>query len=151
MEATMPTIVVDAKVMGQKRPLIHDWEIPLGSSESGAAHSPGSLTLQDLITRVVRSEVVAFRERQEQRRLTRFLTQAQIEQAAARGKIEMGGSDLDQPVDVQEAVQTALQAFQDGIYLVFVDGEQQQSLAAPVHLQDHSRVSFIRLMMLAGG
>ncbi len=147
MEATVPTIIVDAKVMGQKKPLIHDWEIPLREPTG----STDSLTLQDLIERVVRAEVAAFRERQEQRRLTRFLTQAQIEQAAARGKIEMGGSDLDQPVDVQEAVHTALQAFEDGIYLVFVDGEQQQSLTAPIHLQDHSHVSFIRLVMLAGG
>ncbi len=143
------TIIVDAKVMGQKKPLIQDWQVPL--HEPSSPESAGTLTLRDLITRVVQAEVAAFRERQAQRRLTRFLTQTQIEQAAARGKIEMGGSDLDQPVDVQEAVRTALQAFEDGIYLVFVDGEQSPSLAAPVHLQDHSRVSFIRLVMLAGG
>ncbi len=139
-----PTLTIEAKVMGQKKPLIQDWQVPLRDSTD-------TTTLRHLITRIVQAEVAAFRERQEQRRLTRFLTQEQIEQAAARGKVEMGGSDLDQPVDTGEAVRTALQAFEDGIYLVIVDGEQQMSLDAPVHVQDHSRISFIRLVMLAGG
>ena len=58
---------------------------------------------------------------------------------------------LDQQVDENEAVKTALQAFEDGIYLVLVDGIEQRSLDAVVPVSSESRVLFLRLSLLAGG
>ena len=69
-----------------------------------------------------------------------------------RGKIEMGGSEIPtQVVDDQAAVANALHAFRDGIYLAFIDGQQIQQLETELQLQPETRVSFVRLMMLAGG
>ncbi len=137
-------LTVDAKVIGKKSSLLEGVTIPL--------ELPARVTLQDLLTRIVLEQVQAFRQRQQDRRLVRFLTAQQIADAAARGKIEMGGSEVEpQTVDDQAAVANALQAFQDGIYLVFVDGQPAQQLDAELQLQPETRVSFVRLMMLAGG
>lgn len=46
---------------------------------------------------------------------------------------------------------TALEAFEDGLYLVVVDEREQRSLDAQVFLQPDSTVAFVRLVMLAGG
>jgi len=79
------------------------------------------------------------------------LSPEQIEQAAAQGKIDSGGHQLNQKVDPEQAVATAWEAFQDGIYLVVIDGRQYQDLDQQVFLQPDSRVTFLRLVMLAGG
>jgi hypothetical protein len=139
-------ITISGKALGRKKPLFADWSIPL-PPEAGE----GGLTLRDLIDRVVRAEVEAFRQRQEERKLFRALTERQIEQGAARGKVDMGGRDLNQKVDADEAVATALEAFEDGLYLVVVDGQELRSLDAQVFLQPDSRVAFVRLTLLAGG
>jgi hypothetical protein len=141
----MATITVDGRMVGQRRPLVPPWEIPLRAGEE-------QLPLRDLIARVVREEVAAFQERQERRRSIQALTAAEIERAAATGKIDMGGREEEgAPVDPEQAVATALQAFADGLYYVFVDEQQQESLDRPVTLRPGSRVTFLRLVALAGG
>lgn len=138
------TLIVEAKVVGQKKPLFQDWRVAV---DEPCDH----LTLAQLITRVVQEEVRAFRQRQEERRLVHFLTAEQIDRAAARGKVDMGGRELNQPVDETAAVRTALQAFRDGLYLVFVDEQEQRDLEAVLELKTSTRLSFVRLVMLAGG
>jgi hypothetical protein len=141
-------ITIQGKALGQRRSLFADWSIPLPPEAGGG---DGSFALRDLIARVVRAEVVAFRDRQEERRLVRVLSAAEIAQGAARGKVDMGGRNLDQEVDEEQAVGAALQAFEDGIYLVAVDGRELRDLDQAVYLTQDSQVTFIRLALLAGG
>jgi hypothetical protein len=141
-------ITISGKALGKKKPLFADWSIPFPDDLTGAG---GRLTLRDLIGRVVRAEVDAFRQRQEERRLVRALTATDIAKGVAKGKVDLGGRDLRQEVDPDEAVATALQAFEDGLYLVVVDGEEGRSLDKELHLQPDSRVAFVRLALLAGG
>lgn len=140
-------LTISGKALGRKKPLFADFSIPFPPD----LRDGGTVTLRDLIDRVVRHEVEAFKQRQQDRKLVRTLTARQIEEGAARGKIDMGGRDLDQHVDADEAVGTALQAFEDGLYLVAVDGAEQKTLDAEVFLNPDSRVAFVRLVMLAGG
>jgi hypothetical protein len=140
-------ITISGKALGRKKPLFADFSVPFPPDLGDG----GSLTLRDVISRVVRHEVDAFKQRQQERKLFRALTARQIEEGAARGKIEMGGTDLDQKVDVEEAIGVALEAFEDGLYLVVVDGQEQRNLDAQVFLQPDSRLAFVRLAMLAGG
>jgi hypothetical protein len=140
-------LTISGKALGRKKPLFANWSIPFPPN---LGHG-GSLTLRDLIGRVVRAEVDAFKRRQQERTLFRALTERQIQEAAEKGKIEMGGSELDQTVDPDEAVATALEAFEDGIYLVVVDEHEERSLDAQVYLRPDSKVAFVRLVMLAGG
>src|SRR5262245_37873038 len=100
-------LTIRGKAIGRKKPLFADWSIPVPPAATGG---DGRLTLRDLITHVVHCEVKAFRERQSERQLVRALTARQIEEGADKGKIVMGGRDLKQVVNEDEAVATALQA-----------------------------------------
>lgn len=140
-------LTISGKALGKKKPLFDDFSIPFPPDLGDG----GSVTLRDLIGRVVRGEVQAFKTRQEDRKLIKALSAADIEKGAVRGKIDMGGRDLDQTVDVDQAIGVALQAFEDGLYLVIVDGAEQRSLDAQLYLKEDSRVAFVRLVMLAGG
>jgi hypothetical protein len=143
----MPAITIQAKVVGQKRPLFTDFRLPLPPEVAGS----GCTTLRDLITLIVQHEVEAFRQRQEGRRLAQVLSPQDIERGAERGKIDSGERELQQDVDENVAVGTALQAFEDGLYFVFVDDVQQEALDQTVFVGDDSKVMFVRLVALAGG
>jgi hypothetical protein len=140
-------LTISGKALGRKKPLFADFSIPF-PPELGEG---GSVTLRDLISRVVQHEVAAFKQRQADRKVIHVLTARQIEEGAARGKIDSGGRDLEQEVDPEQAVGTALEAFEDGLYLVVVDGVEQRSLDNQVFINPDSRVAFVRLVMLAGG
>jgi hypothetical protein len=141
-------LTIDAKVLGRKRSLFSDWSIPLPPGESGDG---GPWTLRKLITRIVLEEVAAFQQRQEERKVLKVFTTAQIGEGIAKGKVDMGGRNLKQNVDPESAVAAALQAFEDGIYLVVLDGEEQRDLDKEIHVQPDSRVTFVRLALLSGG
>lgn len=141
------SISVGAKVVGQRQGVFDDWRVPIPPEGDG-----GRRTLRDLISVIVVNEVEAFRARQEERRLARVLSPAQIAEGAARGKIDAGASEVGvQAVADDAAVATALQAFEDGLYFVFIDDVQQTDLDATVFVGDGSRVMFVRLVALVGG
>ena len=148
-------ITVEAKVLGQRKPAICGWQVALPALPAAdRADAGGYLRLRDLLAGIVRQDVLAFRQRQEERRLVRVLSPAGIQQAAATGKIDMGGPrelQAQSEVDDDAAVAVALQAFEDGLYFVFLDGQQQEDLDAEVRLRPASTLTFIRLVALAGG
>jgi len=138
-------ITVNARVLGRKAP-----------SGSFSVPPPGDIgaepiALRRLLAHVVRQEVAAFRERQEKRALLEVLTPEEIAERATRGRVVPGGQDLRQTVDEDDAVEAALQAFEDGIYLVILDGRELRALDEEVALRPDSALTFLRLTMLAGG
>jgi len=143
------SITVEGKVVGQRRPAVAGWAVPLPPEvDAGTA----SWRLRDLITRVVLEEVEAYRDRQERRRTIQALTAGEIQQGIEVGKVVPGGAE--EPAgeaNPEEAVRVALQGFDDGLYFVFVDGVQQRRLDDPVPIRRESQVSFLRLVALAGG
>ena len=141
-------LIVEANVVGQKRPLFTDWRVQLPPRDENRSDH---LKLRDLITAIVIKEVEAFRLRQEERKLARVMSQQQIEQGVIGGKVDPGERDLQQEVEVDEAVAVALQAFEDGLYFVFINDVQQIHLDSEVFLKTNSKVMFLRLTALVGG
>ena len=141
-------LIVSGRGLGRRKPLFEDFSVPFPPdlTDDGG----GGLTLRELIARVVRAEVSAFETRQERRRLTLVLSPAQIDEGLDKGKVDMGGRDLGQRVDADDAVAAALQAFEDGLYLVVIDDVEHRDLDAQVFVRPDSRVVFIRLVFLAG-
>jgi hypothetical protein len=140
-------LTISGKAIGRRNPLFDDFsiDVPQDRGDSG-------LTLRDLIERIVRNEVTAFQRRQSDSQFLRCLTTAEMQTGAEKGKIDSGGQDdLNQQVDPDDAVATALQAFEDGMYLVVLDGVDQKQLDSEIFLQPDSRVTFVRLSLLAGG
>jgi hypothetical protein len=138
----LSTLTVSGKVIGKSQNLFTSWQMELPNQQ---------LTLGKLLAQIVQAEIGAFRDRQSQQRLTKVLGLVEIEAGVALGKIDSGGSELDQPVDEQKAIENALQAFQDGFYLVFIDDQQQEDLADLVDLKANSELLFLRLTPLVGG
>ncbi len=140
-------LTISGKVAGGRRALFADFgvELPRDTGDSGTR-------LRELLERIVREQVSQFSRRQQDRQFIRALTEKQINDQAARGKVDSGGSEVaPQEVDADAAVGAALQAFEDGLYFVILDEVQQQDLDALVFPRPDSRITFIRLAMLAGG
>src|SRR6266511_5238984 len=142
------SIMVEGKVVGQKRSLFTNWSIELPPLDENQGDH---LRLRDLITSIVMKEVEAFQLRREERKLAQVMSQQEIERSVVTGKVDPGERDLQQQVVVDEAVGVALQAFEDGLYFVFVDDVQQTSLDSEVYLKTNSKVLFLRLTALVGG
>lgn len=142
-------VVVEARILGKPRALVPEWSVPIPIAPDD--RGDGGITLRHLIERIVRAEVAGFAHRQEARTFVRALSNRDIHDAAARGKVDPGGHERGDRADPDAAVATALQAFADGLYLVLVDGHEQRDLDREVRIGEGSRVLFLRLTLLAGG
>ncbi len=156
MSGSDSTFQIEARVLGRHTPLHAPWQVPLPPSLlHNLAEASSLFRLCDLIEHVVRHELSMFRLRREEHRLIHVLSPQAISAAAAVGKITMGGPDElrrnEVEIDDETAVITALQAFEDGLYFVFLNGQQQHTLDATVELSSTSTLTFIRLVALVGG
>ena len=140
----MPTAVrVEAAVAGRRRAGVAEHDVALDLSD-------GPTGLRDLIRAVVTAEVAGFTARAEHNSVVRVLTEAQIADGLHRGSVRSGGAPV-QAVDVDTAIRTALLAFEDGLYRVYVDDEPVLALDEVVVVGEQSRLLFLRLVALAGG
>ena len=67
------------------------------------------------------------------------------------GRIGFGIPFGSREADTEEALETALQGFRDGLYRVFVGDREIESLDEPLGLSEGDTVTMIRLVMLTGG
>jgi hypothetical protein len=139
---------VETRLLGKKRRPLDGWSVPIEPTSGDPGD--GALTLRELIARVVRAEVAAFTQRERARRFVRVLSEAEIAEGAARGRIDPGGRPATGLVDAEQAVGAALQGFEDGLYLVVLDGREERDLDAQVYPTAESRLVFLRLTFLAG-
>lgn len=143
------TLTVEGKRFGRgAKALFPNFQMPLPEAWQGGA----TITVRDLLDAVVRSEVAAFQTRQEARTVLQTLSPAQIAEGVAKGKVDSGGrEDERQPVDADESVKVALQAFEDGLYYVLINDDQKANLSDSFAVTADTRVTFLRLVALAGG
>jgi hypothetical protein len=139
---------IETRIVGRKSRPLDRWAVPTPPSSDDS--DGGGLTLRELIARIVRSEVAAFERREQVRQLLRVLSESQITEGTARGKLDPGGHAPTGPADPDAAVGAALQGFEDGLYLVVLDGVEQRDLDRQVYLTAESRLVFLRLTFLAG-
>ena len=144
----MPDFIVKSKQLGQKKSLFPNYSVNIPSYWLADGHT---LKLRELIAFIVTDEVTAFNQRTQQRQLFRLLSRQEVAQQAAQGRVNPA-AQLPQPqVDAETAVSTALLAFTDGLYFVFIDDLQYEDLNEPVTVAADTAVTFIRLVALAGG
>ncbi|MFS8214546.1 hypothetical protein [Paenibacillus polymyxa] len=135
-------LFVTVKSLGKRKPALARQEIEL---------SPAPETLRDLITATVALNVQKLREKQESVALIPFLTGEEVQAQGEIGKVGFGSIYNDGVLDMKDAVNTAMQAFEDGLYRVFVCDEETIELDTPLSLKDGNEIVFIRFTMLAGG
>lgn len=135
----MPTLNLRLKRLGKKRfrNLPYRLEVEIGS-------------LRGLITACVRKEVERFNASREEPEVLPFLGPGAIEAQSKDGKVAFGRVANPEKADAEKATTVALQAWEDGMYAVFLGDDEVRGLDAPLLLPDGTEVTFIRLTFLTG-
>jgi hypothetical protein len=136
-------VKVQAKVTGHRRRSGADHELALPLA-------PGPVSARQLIAAAVTAEVAAYEQRADEATLVRLLTERDLAEDLARGAVRMGDTERPLKVNVADAVATALLAFDDGIFKIFV-GEHELDGFTVVDVSDGADLLFLRLVPLAGG
>jgi hypothetical protein len=138
----MTQVVINTKLVGRRGPLLSPICLQMNEVSS---------TVGELLASVVREQVRSFRDRQDSRRLVQILTERQITDGLEAGRFISGSQDLQQPVDVDQAIQAAQTAFEDGLFFLFIGDNQLTSLQQEVELGESTEALFVRLVSLVGG
>ena len=108
-------------------------------------------TLRQLISLLVTDGVEAYNQRLQSKGNTHPLTKDDIDSMSQVGKIGFGIPFGSREASLSDALETAVQGFEDGLYRLFVGEQEMESLDAPLSLQEEDTITIIRLVMLTGG
>lgn len=107
-------------------------------------------TVKELLTETVKINISEYNKRQESSELLKVLSKSEIEDKSTTGKIGFERIYGERKPDITEAVKTALECFEDGLVVVFVDGVQILELEEMLSLHEGSEITFVRMTMLSG-
>jgi hypothetical protein len=136
-------ITVKAKQAGKKHALIENKSIEI--DEIGT-----NPTLAELLKAIVLQQVTEYNSKTAEKNLLPFLAKNDIANQAESGKIGFGSIYSENKADLVTAQETALQAFEDGLFAVFADDDEIQKLDEIVNITETKVFTFIRLTFLAG-
>ncbi len=102
-------------------------------------------TLKELISNLVNIEI----DKYEQEEL-KIASQEDLDQMIINGKVSFGFKYRETDIDRANAVSVALQAFEDGLYVVFLNNSELKSLTDKLILNENDSLSLVRLTMLTG-
>lgn len=106
--------------------------------------------VQGMIEAIVSWQVSEYNERLQQSEVLKYLTQEEVENKAASGKVGFEVNYNGKSAAETEAIINALQSYEDGIFRIFIDDTEAGDLSSPVPLKEESTITFIRLAMLSG-
>ena len=133
-------VSISAQSIGKRKAAVEPVQMELKSSPD---------TLRGLICLCVEACV----ERQHERLAApeeTVLSAEQIDGLSQAGKIAFGVDYNGTPAKLDEAVENALQSYEDGLYRVFLNGQEIKGLDTALSLTENDTLTFIRLTMLAG-
>lgn len=134
-------VIVNLKSIGKKRNSVKEEIFFLENRPK---------TVRQLIEETVKTCVKDYKERREGQELLKGLTKEEIEDQAAAGKVSFGVNYGERDADLEEALSNALQSYEDGIYRIFIEDEEAGALDAPAFITEETKLTFVRLTMLAG-
>lgn len=137
-------LIISVKQLGRKQPLIGRQTITI--ADIGTAP-----TLRALIDAVVDQQVDAYNARPFEQQLLPFLGPAEIETQSQSGRVGFNTRYNENQADPKKAKEIAIQALQDGLFVVFLNEEEFTEPEQPLSLTPDTVVTFIRLSFLAGG
>ena len=106
--------------------------------------------VEELIKAAVATTVNEYNERRESSDLITVLTPGLIEDKAQTGKVSFGVNYGEKSSDLETAVNNALEAFADGIVVIFADDKKLDSLDEAIDINEIKSLTFVKLTMLAG-
>ncbi len=140
------TLTLSIKMLGKKHPVLESISFHLSSQ------FPDIPTLRDLLTELVTQQVAQFNvSNTAAESLLPYLSESDISEKAERGKVGFGAVYNDKTVLLEDALKTALLAFEDGLYFVFIDRIKIEKLDDKIELNESSELMLLRLTALVGG
>jgi hypothetical protein len=139
-------ISISVKQLGKKHPLLQEKSIAL------AIENP-VITTQKLIESIVDHQVQLFHASSfefEDEDKIHLPKENYLPLLTDTGKAGFGALYNHNKVDLAKAQETALQAFEDGIYAIFYGDDQLETLHKEIDLEENKPLTFIRLTFLAG-
>lgn len=139
-------ITVQIKQLGKKHPLLDNELIELKTLTSPT-------TVRDFIQAVVTQQVEVYNRQQTTTDDDGKAKSVQVDYLPLlidTGKISFGERYHDQKADLADAIDVAIQAFEDGLYTIFKSDDQLDDLSQTIQIQEEENFSFIRLTFLAG-
>ncbi|USR79750.1 hypothetical protein [Arcanobacterium pinnipediorum] len=103
-------------------------------------------TLHDLIAALVEIEVAAFLQKPE----TVALTQPELAGMLETGKVWFGDHENEGEVVLSDAIDTALQAVEDGLVKIFLNDAEIIGLDSKISLAEDDRLVLLKLTFLTG-
>jgi hypothetical protein len=107
-------------------------------------------TLKQLLAEIIKSEVENFNDKNREERLLDYLTNEEIETRLQVGRVSFGEKYNQNDADYNKALETALLAYEDGIFRVFIGDKEADQLDENLELKEEDVLTFIRLTMLSG-
>ena len=115
-------------------------------------------TIRELLTSTVKANLNIHKEKIKQ--LETFengdldyvilYTQDEIEQKARAGRIDFDFLKSSADVSEKKAVESALQAFEDGLIALFIDDTRYEDIDDKIELSGNETLTFVKLTMLTG-
>ena len=106
-------------------------------------------TVSELLISLTKLGVRQYNAREDAGQILTYLTENEITEQAARGKITSGLRGGEDAVE-EKVIANTLQCFTDGIYRVFAGDKELTELAESIPWREDLVFTFIRLTMLAG-
>lgn len=134
-------VFINIKAAGKRRSALE---------KSSYALPEGITTLRGLIEEITRREAESYNRRGTDKMIVPFLSEPEIEDKGATGKIGFGRLYSEKKADPGKAAAAALLGYEDGLFRVTVDGKEAAGLDDPLDIREGSTLTFIRLTFLAG-
>lgn len=134
-------INVRMKMLGKRRPVLEG--VPYEISDTVK-------TLRDLLAELVKIEVERYNQKDVDVQLIPFLSQGELKEQAAAGKVGFGRIYSGKKADAARAVDNAIRCFEDGMVRVFCGERELEHLDEEIGLREGDEITFIRLTFLTG-
>ncbi|MEO7976634.1 hypothetical protein [Flavobacterium sp.] len=139
-------ITISVRQLGKKQPLLQDKKIQIATGNP-------TISTQNLIELVVDYQVQLFHASSfefEDEDKIHLPKENYLPILTDTGKVGFGAIYNHNKVDLAKAQETALQAFEDGMYAIFYGDDQLENLNQEINLEENQPLTFIRLTFLAG-
>jgi hypothetical protein len=139
-------LTLSVKQLGKKHPLLMENIIDLDISKN-------QVNLHELIEAVVTNQVEKFKNASfewEDQDTIHLPKENYLPLLTDTGKVGFGALYNHNTIDLQKAKETALLAYQDGLFVVFYGDDEIKSLSEMIDLSQNKELIFIRLTFLAG-
>lgn len=139
-------IKVTVKQLGKKHPILSEQKIDIEYQDT-------NISVENLLQLIVQQQVDTFNAKSfelEEQDYAKIPMENYLNILTDTGKVGFGSIYHQKKADLQKAQENAVQAFEDGMFAVFYNDEQLESLTQIIDLSSHHTFAFIRLTFLAG-